>query len=111
MGELLQVGQGDAVSRMLQALAKDVGVREVWSGRGDTDGRRLLLRLYNAELVKHSLLQGIADLLSMPDWKEVPETIQAQAAAVVLRARACIDLASKTELSMSANSASALSGK
>jgi hypothetical protein len=92
------VGPGDAVSRLLQVIAKDVGVKDVrWTGKSNDDIRLVLTRMYNAELVKDSLWEGMMTLARMKEWLELSESIQAQVFAIILRARALIELGSKAQ--------------
>jgi hypothetical protein len=92
------VGPGDAVSRLLQVFAMDVGVKDVrWTGKSNDDIRLVLTRMYNAELVKDSLWDGMMTLAQMKEWLALPESIQAQVFAIILRARALIELGSKAQ--------------
>jgi hypothetical protein len=90
-------GPGDAVSRLLQVIAKEVGVKDFrWTGKGNEDIKQVLVRMYNAELIKDSLWSGMLELTQIKDWLELPETIQAQSMAIILRARAIIELQQKS---------------
>jgi hypothetical protein len=90
------VGPGDAVSRLLQVVAKEVGVTDLrWLGKGHEDAKAILVRLHNSDLVRIHLWSALDELLRMPEWPQLPESIQAATLAIILRARACIELQQK----------------
>ena len=84
--------QGDAVSRLLQLEAKLLRVGLKWTGKGHDDIRLTLSELDNARTVKDALFLGIEELLRMPEANALPEAMQAKLAAIVLHARALLDL-------------------
>lgn len=90
------VGAGDSVSKLLQVIAKDVGIKNLrFVGKGQDDAKAILVDLFNSRLVKDSLWQGMTELCQMPEMKELPEAIQAKMMAIILTARAKIELGSK----------------
>lgn len=93
----IKIGPGDAVSRLAQALAKEVGIDGFhWTGKGDQDIRAICIRAYNAEIIRKNLWDSVMEITQLPNWKELPEAIQATVMATILRARACIELTQKT---------------
>ena len=90
------VGQGDAVSKLLQVLAKDIGIKDIkFIGKGMEDAKNILTQLHNSKLITESLWTGLTELYQMPQMKEFPEPIQAQLMAIILTAKAKIELGSK----------------
>lgn len=84
---------GDAVSKMLQVIAKDLKVAGIkWIGKGPEDCRQLLVEIYNVRLLKDALWIGMRELLAMKEMTELPEPLQAKIAAIVLNARAQFEL-------------------
>lgn len=92
----VQIGPGDSLSRLLQVHAREFGVKRVWSGDGRTDARVLLMDFANISNVKECLWKGLQELYSMPELKELPESVQAKLMSVILFARACSELDAKT---------------
>lgn len=91
------VGAGDSVSKLLQVIAKDVGVKDVtYTGKGQDDAKNIITQLYNSRLIKDSLWQGMTELCQMKEMKELPESIQAKIMAIILTARGKIELGLKT---------------
>lgn len=92
MTELI-IGAGDTVSRLLQTIAKDVGLKDVrWSGKGDADIRAIMVELYNTRLARDTLWVGLKDLYDMPELKTLPESLQAKLASIILLTRANFEL-------------------
>jgi hypothetical protein len=91
------IGPGDSISRLLQVVAKESGVQGMrWTGKGREDMKAAMLELYHARLMKDALWVGLQELCNMPELKELPESVQAQIAAIVLTARAKFELGIKT---------------
>lgn len=89
----LAIGVGDSVSRLLQVVAKDVGITGIkWHGRGKEDVRAVMLELFNSLTVKDVLWEGVKELMGMPELTSMPEPLQAKIAAIILTARAKIEL-------------------
>lgn len=88
---------GDAVSQLIQLVARDVGLKSFKpTGRGDTDVRQLVTRAYNVELGNQELWVCVGDILKLVDaTPEISEVFKATLSAGVLRARACVDLGQK----------------
>lgn len=92
MAEIV-LGNGDSVSRLLQVIAKDVGLVGMrWGGTGGADVRLVMVELYNTRLVRDSLWSGLHELCQMPELKELPESVQAKIMAIILTARANAEL-------------------
>jgi hypothetical protein len=86
------MGDGDALSRLIQLHAGQHDIRLAWLGNGIKD----LVALCNAHaiqarLAKH-LWTGMRELMTMPEMKELPEAIQAQIMSIVLKSQALVDL-------------------
>lgn len=91
MAELI-TKSGDALSRLIQLQAGRHDIRLAWAGNGTAD----LVALCNAHAVqarmaKH-LWTGMRELMLLPDLKDLPESLQAQIASIVLQAQALVDL-------------------
>lgn len=82
----------DALSRLIQLQAGRYDIRLVWSGNGNAD----LVALMNAHAIKARLSKhlwtSIREMMQMPEFKELPEAIQATMTAIVLKASAVTDL-------------------
>lgn len=94
MAEIL-IGAGDCVSKLLQVLARELGLKRVWSGEGRKDARDILVELHNTMTMKHQLWIGLAELYAMPELKELPENVQAKLMSIILASRANAELATK----------------
>ncbi len=87
------MGDGDALSRLIQLQAGRYEIRLAWVGNGTSD----LVTLCNAyavqaRMAKH-LWTGMRELMMMvTEIKDLPEPIQAKIASIVLQAQALIDL-------------------
>lgn len=92
----VQIGPGDAVSRLLQAQAKDLDIKRVWTGRAIEDVRRVLVDLYNAQLLKTAAWNAIQELYAMPELKDLPEPVQVKLMSVILATKAVAELQTKT---------------
>jgi hypothetical protein len=93
MVEVIKAAEnGDALSRLLQMQAARYDIRQTWTGRGTED----LISLMNAHAVKARLAKhlwtGLRELMQMPEMKTLPEALQAQMAAIVLKSQALTDL-------------------
>lgn len=89
------MGEGDAMSRLIQLQAGRYDIRLAWVGRGVED----LVALLNAHAVQARLAKnlwtGMRELMQMPELRELPEPIQAQIASIVLKSQALTDLESE----------------
>ena len=94
MGEV-QIGPGDAVSRLLQLYAKELGLKRVWAGNAQADCRSVIVDLYNTQTLKAALWTGLQELYAMPELKELPEAVQVKMMAVILSAKAVAELETK----------------
>lgn len=88
----IQIGPGDAVSRLLQVYAKEFGLKRVWSGIGHVDARALIADNVNLKMMKECIYDGVKDLYAMPELTTLPEAVQAKMMAIILNARACVEL-------------------
>jgi len=83
---------GDALSRLIQLQAGRHDIRLAWVGNGTAD----LAALCNAHAVKariaKHLWDGVRELMQMPEIRELPEPLQAQIAAIILKSQALADL-------------------
>jgi hypothetical protein len=94
----ITIGPGDSVSRLLQVIAKDVGLTgRRWHGKGMEDARAILVELYNAQLLKDALWTGLQELCQMSELKELPEAVQAKIVAIILTARAKFEIKMKSD--------------
>lgn len=91
----VQIGPGDAVSKLLQVYAKELGLKRIWAGNAQTDCRSVIVDLHNALLLKTALWTGLQELYAMPELKDLPEPVQVKMMAVILSAKAVAELATK----------------
>lgn len=91
MGEVA-ITSGDAISRLLQLHAKRNGVRLKWTGRGTDDIAMMCSDNFNKTALSQCLWNGMKELISMPEIKELPEPIQAKIYSIVLQAQALFEL-------------------
>jgi len=88
----LTTNTGDALSRLIQLQAGRHDIRLAWVGNGTAD----LVALLNAHAVqarmsKH-LWTGMRELMQMPELRDLPESVQAQIASIILKAQALTEL-------------------
>lgn len=86
------MGEGDALSRLIQLQAGRYDIRLAWVGRGVEDLVALLnAHAIQARLAKH-LWAGMRELMQMPELREMPEPIQAQISSIILKSHTLVDL-------------------
>lgn len=94
MGEIL-ISEGDSVSKLLQVLAKEMGVKRIWTGDGRQDARAVMADFHNVTQLKDELWKGIRELYEMPELRELPERVQAKLMSIILARRANAELKAK----------------
>ena len=88
---------GDAVSQLVQIVARNQGVKVQAYAKGDDAVLDLMKRVYNAEMERTELWTLVSDLLKLMDsTPNLPEAFTASMAAGVLRSRANRDLRRKS---------------
>jgi hypothetical protein len=92
----VQIGPGDSLSKMLQVFGKEAGLKRIWTGDGRKDARDLVFELHNAQITRDQLWNGIKDLYSLPELKELPERVQAALMAIILHRRALSEMDTKS---------------
>jgi hypothetical protein len=80
------------VSRLVQLHAGQAGVRLKWSGDGPTDISMMATDYQNKALLSQCLWNGLRELTTMPELKELPEAMQAKIYSIVLQAQAVFEL-------------------
>jgi|SRR5208337_504243 len=92
MAEITKPDSGDALSRLIQLQAGRHDIRLAWVGEGITD----LISLLNAHAVKARMAKhlwtGIRELMSMQEFAELPEAMQAKLASIVLYSQTLTEL-------------------
>lgn len=83
---------GDAVSRLVQLHARRNGLSLKWAGKGVEDISMLCLDNFHKTALSQCLWNGIKELMSMQELKELPEPIQAKIYSIVLQAQANFEL-------------------
>jgi hypothetical protein len=88
---------GDATSKLLQFMVREVGAKFTPSGNGSQDIRRLATELHNAQQTANILWQMGQDLAHAIDNADppVPDAFKAIVVAGILRANANIENAKK----------------
>jgi|SRR5271157_484347 len=102
MGDLT-TNTGDALSKLIQLQATRHDIRLAWTGNGTAD----LLALVNAHAVqarmsKH-LWTGMRELVHMQQMNDIPESLQAQIASIVLKAQALTEIETEEHAKRMAN--------
>jgi hypothetical protein len=84
--------EGDALSRLIQQQAARYDIRLTWTGKGVDDLTALLnAHAVKARMAKH-LWNATKELMQMPEIRDLPEPVQAQIAATILKGHALTEL-------------------
>lgn len=92
----MKVERGDAVSQLVQTLAKAIKFDDVkFTGKGEDDIANVLRFAKSAQIARTEILTAIATIMAYPKVKELmeaDETFQASVVVPLLKARAQISL-------------------
>jgi hypothetical protein len=93
MSTLEVVENSDSLSKLVQIRAAQFGIRLAWSGKAIEDIDTLCLEYWTRKNFNECLWNnGLRDLMLMPEFKTMPESLQAKIASIVLKARAHFEL-------------------
>lgn len=85
--------QGDSLSRLIQLRASRIGISLKWTGKAVEDIDSLCLEYSNRKMLNECLWNnGLRLLMDMPEFKEMPDAIQAKIASIILQAQAQFEL-------------------
>lgn len=86
---LSTVPNSDSLSQLVQIRAQLLGIRLKWTGRAIEDIDMLCQEYWNRKNFNECLWDnGVRDLMTMPEYGTLPESMQAKIASIVLKARA-----------------------
>lgn len=84
---------GDSLSKLIQLRASRIGIRLPWSGKAIEDLDRLVLEYSNRRMLNECLWNnGLRLLMEMPEFKTMPDAVQAKIASIILQAQAHFEL-------------------
>ena len=84
-----QLVPGDSLSQLVQLRARLFGIHLKWTGRAIEDIDMLCQEYWNRKTLNESLWDnGVRKLMTMPEFTQLPDRMQAQIASIVLSARA-----------------------
>jgi hypothetical protein len=84
---------GDSLSQLVQIRARNFGIALKWTGRAIEDIDTLCQEYWNRKNFNQCLWDnGLRELMLMPEYKDLPESMQAKIASIVLKARAHFEL-------------------
>lgn len=85
--------QGDSLSKLLQLRCNRLGIRLAWTGKAIADIDALVLEYSNRKMLAQCVWDnGLRDLMQMPEFKQMPEAMQAKVASIILKAQAQFEL-------------------
>lgn len=88
----MQLVAGDALSQIIQVLARQVGVSVLLTGKGQEDLAAILIQFKEAKNRADEWAQAIRDIIEFADTTpDCPESVKAYVVAAVLRARVNFD--------------------
>jgi len=92
----IKIERGDAVSQLVQTLAKAIGFDDVkFTGKGEDDIMNVLRFAKQAHIARGEVLQALGAIMVNPKVKELMETdseFQVSIVVPILKARAQIQL-------------------
>ena len=84
---------GDSLSKLVQLRCARIGVRLKWTGRAVDDVDLLALEYSNRMMLNECLWNnGLRPLMDMPEFKQMPDALQAKIASIILQAQAQFEL-------------------
>jgi hypothetical protein len=84
---------GDSLSQLLQVRARLFGIRIKWTGKAVEDIDALCQEYWNRKNFNECLWDnGMRELMTMPEYNQLPEAMQAKIASIVLKARAHFEM-------------------
>jgi hypothetical protein len=85
--------QGDSLSKLIQLRCQRIGIRLKWCGRAVEDIDLLALEYSNRMMLNQCLWDnGLRLLMDMPEFKQMPDALQAKIASIILQAQAQFEL-------------------
>lgn len=88
--------RGDALSQLIQTLARDIQLKLTASGRGLDDLRAIMVRCVNVEMAHQEIWKGVSLLFQMNETNTLPEPVKAQMASIVLAAKANMEIGARS---------------
>lgn len=87
------VQQSDSLSKLVQLRASRLGIRLRWTGKAIEDVDQLVLEYSTRKMLNECLWNnGLRLLMDMPEFKEMPDALQAKIASIILQAQAQFEL-------------------
>jgi len=86
-------GPADSLSKLVQLRASRIGISLKWSGKAIEDIDLLVLEYSNRRMLNECLWNnGLRLIMDMPEFKDMPDAIQAKIASIILQAQAQFEL-------------------
>lgn len=83
----------DSLSKLVQLRCSRLGISLKWTGKAIEDVDQLVLEYSNRKMLNECLWNnGLRLLMEMPEFKEMPESLQAKVASIILQAQAQFEL-------------------
>jgi hypothetical protein len=85
--------KGDSLSRLLQLRASRYGITLKWTGRAIEDIDTLCQEYSSRKMFNQCIWDnGLRLLMDMPEFKDLPDPLQAKIASIILQANAQFEL-------------------